>query len=175
MAVLEGSLLHAGGELASTPSPDKAAGSEALQSACSVCLPRTPCMLAASLPNKISTPCWRPCALAAFDILLTVLYSGYRSAVQCACDAGADQVPEEIEGTKAAEVEFVQHPQDGSADAVLNLALAPSYITYNAASVQRVSGFFASEKVSLQAHHGGLPSRGQLHQSSRPSQRCHAL
>ena len=45
------------------------------------------------------------------------------------------------------EVELVQAPQDGSADTVLHLALAPSYITYNAASIKRVSDFFASQKV----------------------------
>ena len=41
----------------------------------------------------------------------------------------------------------MQAPQDGSADTVLHLALAPSYITYNAASIKRISGFFASQKV----------------------------
>ena len=61
--------------------------------------------------------------------------------------ADSFKTTEEIEGKKAMEIEYVQSPQDGSADAVLNLALAPSYITYNAASIQRVSGFFASEKV----------------------------
>lgn len=40
-----------------------------------------------------------------------------------------------------------QHPQDESADLALDLKLAPSYVTYHAAAVQRVLNFFKSEQV----------------------------
>ena len=56
----------------------------------------------------------------------------------------------------------MQAPQDGSADTVLHLALAPSYITYNAASTKRISGFFASQKV-LADHLTGLDHQAALH------------
>ena len=38
-------------------------------------------------------------------------------------------------------------PQDGSADTIVNLTLAPSYITYHAGTVQRLMGFFHTEQV----------------------------
>jgi hypothetical protein len=50
-------------------------------------------------------------------------------------------------GVQALELEYVQKPQDGSADAVLRLALAPSYVTYHRVTIDRVSHFFRSEKV----------------------------
>ena len=76
--------------------------------------------------------------------------------------ADAFSPQEAAEGQSALEVEFVQAPQDGSADTVLHLALAPSYITYNAASIKRISGFFASQKV-LAALVTGLDQQAALH------------
>ncbi len=46
-------------------------------------------------------------------------------------------------------LQFIQHPQDESADAAVHLNLAPSYVTYNAVAVQRVMAFFRTEEVSL--------------------------
>ena len=47
-------------------------------------------------------------------------------------------------------VEFIQKPQDGRADTVLDLSIAPSFIMYNAKTLKRVTDFFQSEQVSLQ-------------------------
>eukprot|EP00884_Botryococcus_braunii_P010315 jgi/Botrbrau1/19285/Bobra.0073s0028.1 len=47
---------------------------------------------------------------------------------------------------KALELEYIQKPQDGSADAVLHLALAPSYVTYHRRTIDRVTHFFHTEK-----------------------------
>ncbi|KAK9815130.1 hypothetical protein WJX73_008307 [Symbiochloris irregularis] len=47
----------------------------------------------------------------------------------------------------ALEVELVQAPQDGSADTTINLALAPSFITYHASTVQRLQDMFHTEQV----------------------------
>lgn len=52
-------------------------------------------------------------------------------------------------GIQALELEYVQKPQDGSADAVLHLALAPSYVTYHRRTIDRVTHFFHTEKVRL--------------------------
>lgn len=45
------------------------------------------------------------------------------------------------------DLEFIQKPQDQRADTVLNVQLAPSYVTYNAATVQRIIDFFHTEEV----------------------------
>lgn len=44
-------------------------------------------------------------------------------------------------------VQLVQQPQDGSADTAVRLALAPSYVTYLPAAVERVLDFFRTEQV----------------------------
>ena len=62
--------------------------------------------------------------------------------------AGAGQEQEgETEGRNALEVELVQAPQDGSADTVINLALAPSFITYHSSTVQRLTDLLHTEQV----------------------------
>ncbi|KAI7845241.1 hypothetical protein COHA_001284 [Chlorella ohadii] len=43
---------------------------------------------------------------------------------------------------RALAVQFVQKPQDGSADALLDVVLTPSYVIYSAAAVDRVVQFF---------------------------------
>ncbi|GFR52305.1 hypothetical protein Agub_g14842, partial [Astrephomene gubernaculifera] len=43
-------------------------------------------------------------------------------------------------------LDFTRRPQDGAADAVVSLRLAPSYLTYNAAALRCVAAFFASDK-----------------------------
>lgn len=44
-------------------------------------------------------------------------------------------------------LQYIQHPQDESADATVHLQLAPSYVTYNAVAVQRAMEFFRTEEV----------------------------
>ena len=50
----------------------------------------------------------------------------------------------------------MQAPQDGSADTIVNLTLAPSYITYHAATVQHLMAFFHTQQVSLAFLHALL-------------------
>jgi hypothetical protein len=40
----------------------------------------------------------------------------------------------------------LRNPQDNSADLVLRVAIAPSYVTYSSAAVQDVVGFFRSDE-----------------------------
>ena len=63
--------------------------------------------------------------------------------------AGVPEVQTETrEGlTKAMTLEFIQKPQDGRADTVLNFDMAPSFIMYNARTLERVTDFFQSEQV----------------------------
>ena len=65
---------------------------------------------------------------------------------------------EEEDRQNAMEVELVQAPQDGSADTIVKLVLAPSYITYHAATVQRLVDFFHTEQV----YHSALSALGSL-------------
>ena len=44
-------------------------------------------------------------------------------------------------------LEYIQHPQDESSDAAVHLVLAPSYVTYNAVTIQHVQEFFKTEEV----------------------------
>lgn len=50
---------------------------------------------------------------------------------------------------QALKLEFIQKPQDGRADTVLNLAIAPSFVMYNGQTVKRVTDFFHTEEVPL--------------------------
>lgn len=65
---------------------------------------------------------------------------------------GAEAVHDEHEHYenegRALELELVQNPQDGSADTAVSLALSSSYITYSAATLQRLQDFFHVEEVS---------------------------
>lgn len=57
---------------------------------------------------------------------------------------------EKTEGlTKAMALEFIQKPQDGRADTVLNFNMAPSFIMYNARTLERVMDFFKSKQVRI--------------------------
>ena len=49
---------------------------------------------------------------------------------------------------QAMDIEFILKPQDGRADTVVNVVLAPSYVTYNGKTVQRIVDFFHTEEVS---------------------------
>ena len=44
-------------------------------------------------------------------------------------------------------LEYIQHPQDESSDAAVHFVLAPSYVTYNAVTIQHVQDFFKTEEV----------------------------
>ncbi len=48
---------------------------------------------------------------------------------------------------QAMRLEYIQHPQDESSDAAVHFVLAPSYVTYNAVTIQRVQDFFKTEEV----------------------------
>ena len=52
-------------------------------------------------------------------------------------------------GQQAMRLAYTQRPQDGSADAAVHLTLAPSYVTYSAATVDRVADFFRTDEVGL--------------------------
>jgi hypothetical protein len=49
---------------------------------------------------------------------------------------------------RAFSVRWVQKPQDGSADALLDVMLMPSYVFYSPATVDSVVAFFAVPQVS---------------------------
>lgn len=44
---------------------------------------------------------------------------------------------------------FVQKPQDGRADAALNLSLGSSYVTYNLQTINQIAGFFKTQQVNF--------------------------
>lgn len=48
-------------------------------------------------------------------------------------------------GSRAMSLRVLRNPQDGSADLLVQLALAPSYVTYNNTAIQDVVEFFKSE------------------------------
>lgn len=50
-------------------------------------------------------------------------------------------------GGKAMSLRLLRNPQDGSADLLVQLALAPSYVTYNNTAIQDVMEFFKSEEA----------------------------
>ena len=56
----------------------------------------------------------------------------------------------------ALSISFVQRPQDNSADAVLDVELAPSYVFYSAAAVQRVSRFFTPPQAVRDLDFSGI-------------------
>ena len=64
-------------------------------------------------------------------------------------------------------LEYIQHPQDESSDAAVHFVLAPSYVTYNAVTIQHVQDFFKTEEVHpkppMQAC---IPVTGLSHQGS---------
>ncbi|KAK9819963.1 hypothetical protein WJX72_004515 [[Myrmecia] bisecta] len=62
-------------------------------------------------------------------------------------DAEAESAISEAAPQQALDVMFVSKPQDGSADAVLHLTLSPSYVTYNAATIDRIHKFFQTDEV----------------------------
>jgi hypothetical protein len=42
---------------------------------------------------------------------------------------------------------LLRNPQDGSCDLLVQLAVAPSYVTYNNAAIADVAGFFRTEEA----------------------------
>lgn len=48
----------------------------------------------------------------------------------------------------ALELEYTGKPQDGRADAVVKLALAPSYVTYNKHAIKRITDFFTMKETA---------------------------
>ena len=42
---------------------------------------------------------------------------------------------------------FVQKPQDGRADAALDLSLGSSYVTYNLQTINQIADFFKTQQV----------------------------
>ena len=65
-----------------------------------------------------------------------------------AAPAGTDMEGIAASG-QALTVRYIQKPQDGSADTVIRAGLSPSYVTYNASTVQKVSAFFKTGQVRL--------------------------
>jgi vacuolar protein sorting-associated protein 13A/C len=57
---------------------------------------------------------------------------------------------------RALSVSFVQRPQDGSADAALDVVLTPSYVFYSAATVRRVGAFFTPPRELAALDFSGL-------------------
>lgn len=53
----------------------------------------------------------------------------------------------DAEQQRALQLGIVQNPQDGSADTAISLALSSSYITYSAATLERLQDFFHTEEV----------------------------
>ena len=65
------------------------------------------------------------------------------------CAAGVPEVEttEAQAARQAMQVEFSLKPQDGRADTVLDVTLAPSFIVYNPLTLQRVAAFFHTAQV----------------------------
>lgn len=83
---------------------------------------------------------------------------GVTTVLLCCADSAAGQQREEAHGAKkpqAMRLKFTQHPQDKSSDAAVHFVLAPSYVTYNAATIQQVQEFFKTEEASSHLHHSG--------------------
>lgn len=65
------------------------------------------------------------------------------------CEGAAEEDPQSASKGQAMRLQYIQHPQDESADAAVHLNLAPSYVTYNLVAVQRVMDFFRTNEVSV--------------------------
>ena len=74
------------------------------------------------------------------------------------CEGAGDEEQEPSSKGQAMRLQFIQHPQDESADAAVHLNLAPSYVTYNPVAVQRVMEFFKTEEVSIRSLLAPFPS-----------------
>ena len=68
-------------------------------------------------------------------------FTADRSAAQQEESAQAADKP------KAMRLEYIQNPQDKTSDAAVHFVLAPSYVTYNAATIQHVQEFFRTDEV----------------------------
>ncbi len=82
---------------------------------------------------------------------------GRLSCCHSACSAGstAGQLKEGESAAhkpQAMRLEYIQHPQDESSDAAVHFVLAPSYVTYNAVTIQHVQEFFKTEEVWPKPH-----------------------
>ena len=62
-----------------------------------------------------------------------------------------EEDPPAADKPKAMRLEYIQHPQDETSDAAVHFVLAPSYVTYNASTIQHVQEFFRTEEVCLRA------------------------
>ena len=59
----------------------------------------------------------------------------------------ADTKSGKSESKRAMELRYIQKPQDGSADARVNLDVAPAFVTYNAKALANVMTFFRTDEV----------------------------
>lgn len=83
-------------------------------------------------------------------------------------------MPEVDTGKKASQnqaivVKFVQKPQDARADTVVDLSIAPSFILYNAKTLERVQEFFHTEEVTPPHLHVAMSKPQDKPQSSTKS------
>lgn len=73
--------------------------------------------------------------------------AGLRGTTTNAAAAAAGAAPGQgRSGTGAVSLHVLKHPQDGAADFVVRLAVAPSYVTYNRRALNEVSDFFKSDR-----------------------------
>lgn len=63
-------------------------------------------------------------------------------------EEGAEEGELQPERQRALQLGLVQNPQDGSADTAISVALSSSYITYSAATLERLQCFFRTEEAS---------------------------
>lgn len=56
---------------------------------------------------------------------------------------------QQAQSKAALNAHFVQKPQDGRADAALNLSLGSSYVTYNLQTINQIADFFKTQQVHL--------------------------
>ncbi len=102
------------------------------------CLHVRPLLLAQPRPSQLCIPCC--CSLHGWHKL-----TDNDSVV---CEGAAEELPQSASKGQAMRLQYIQHPQDESADAAVHLNLAPSYVTYNPVAVQRVMDFFKTDEVN---------------------------
>jgi hypothetical protein len=72
--------------------------------------------------------------------------AGLKGTTTGAAAAAAGAAPGQGRTGGAVSVHLLKHPQDGSADYSVKLAVAPSYVTYNRVAISEVADFFKSDR-----------------------------
>jgi hypothetical protein len=133
----------------------KTAGSPPLAAAASACFHKEGCL---SLPMTTLCHGSRPASpqfgvhsshgplLSSGMLTRTGAPAPVRGPAAAAGAPGAPPPPPGGRAGGAVSLHLLKHPQDGSADYVARLAVAPSYVTYNRYAITEVAEFFKSDR-----------------------------